>query len=239
MASEKQLTPMEQQNYNNQASGHPYPMYPVQQYERFRYGEFVTYDSEVSQWYSLSIVQIIVLLWYLANFVVFILESQTTIEINLWIYMIIWSVLGFILVVVIQTIVFIQFMAMNRSPDTKSPYGITTHYMGIYHVKELLIGWITSIFSFSFISWLLIDFLLRHKNDDPGEGCCSGGIENRPDITDLKEFRVYHTIIALSAVFSFITILVLIRTIYAHYYPTRIISGKDFRLGIYEIKDAQ
>jgi len=100
-------------------------------------------------------------------------------------------------------------------------FSIYLDYMGWSHVKELFMGWVVSVISWALISWLLLDWLLRFKNNDPGEGCCAGGIDNRPDSADPKEFRVFFGLINLSAAFCVITIFVLVRTMYAHWLPTR------------------
>lgn len=193
------------------------------------YGELVANGVEISRWTSLSIVQLLLLLYFFGFFIFFVLETQHVRFINLWIFMISFLGIGGILLLV-QLIAYIFYRRASNLP-TPSLSGTSTYvqapsmsYMGKSHMREIIIAIIMTLFSYAIIGWLLVDFLFRFKNDDPGEGCCKASAANEPDINDPLEWRVFHGIFTLMSAIAFLTVITLVRTMFTHMVPLRSVS---------------
>ncbi len=195
------------------------------------YGEVISNGVEISKWTPLSVTQLLLLLYFFVFFIFFLLETQHVRFINLWVFMIAFlGIGGLLLIVQLFAYIFNQrannlpapdFSVMEISGYTQAP---SMTYMGKSHMREIVLAIIITLFSYLVIGWLLLDFLFRFKNDDPGEGCCKATAANEPDITDPLEWRVFHGIFTLMAAISFLTTLQLLRTMFVHMYPLRAVT---------------
>jgi hypothetical protein len=194
----------------------------------FPYGEVVSYAPEYNRATLLSITQASVALFNFASFIVFLLESQGYRFMNVYLFTVIWGSVGAVLVIILQLVAYIIFMYKNKLSQAKElPKGApeSQGYFSLFHTREITIGWISSILSFLVISWQLISWLDKFSKvcNQAGEAGCPSK-NSDPAIGVDPEYRIFANTMLLGTILSLVTLIVLMRTLFAHFSPLRVVT---------------
>jgi hypothetical protein len=196
------------------------------------FGECYASSPGVAKLTLSSVIHGLFLAFFVSYTIVFLISLHNPSWINLWTSMITWGSIGGVLFLV-HLLGYVKFHAMNadigRSARTFQPFDSKTKLMpptftGLPFAKEMTLAFVTST-----VAWILglifqLQFLFDHKNDDPGEGCCSRTPENVPDVSDPMEWRSFTTLYVLTLTVSLINIFHMTRALIADVNPMRCVT---------------
>lgn len=211
------------------------------------YGEVISYAPEVRKATLLSVVQALTLGFTVVTMVFFILQvtfvgGTTDPDVdgdpapwfNVYVYTVVYGVVGAVLILLLQPIGLIGYMWRNRVKRGAMKGGrVDDHsYMGVQHTRELILGVLSSILGFAIIMWLLISWLNRFDKT-----CCDSASSDPNTVVGgdalsadaltkalFMQWRVYYAAFGLSTLISFVMIVFLFRAVFSHFMPLRAIT---------------
>ncbi len=197
--------------------------------QNVRYGEVIARGLEMNRWTVLSVTQFLLLLYFVAFLVVFVLEIQSAVATALW-QLAIWFVALGGALILIEMVAYIFYRRASNIVDP--PYDTAAGsqapsltYLGKSHLREVFLGILASLLGYAFLTWLQLDFLFRFKNDGAeGEGCCANSAANRPDPTVAVEWRVFNSCYTLMAALAFATAWFMLRAVIVHLRPAHAVT---------------
>jgi len=196
------------------------------------YGELITFAPETNRFRNpFAWIQFLTLVWQLVWLVIFAILATAEYDwIHLWAALL-GYILGYaLLVLVFQGMGLWWYLVRN---DLSSSYQHpvysgdnetgtkNNHYMGHAHSKELEIAVLISVITGALTTWVFWNWLCEYKNS-----CTYNDNKNAllPNPLNVEEFLKFNTFTVLATLFHLISIVPLIRALYAHWRPLRSIT---------------
>jgi len=229
--------------WQNRTPSYPNPIFGIPQDNKYtekydKIGEMTGYSPYTSRWYGLSIIQIVITVHFSVFGILFLIDSLGTHFMNQWATLILWSILGGVVIVLIQGFFYIMLVRENysqgygQSPQSNERMGESpSSYLGAAHMKELFLAFIISLFVFVIGFWIQLDWLQRFE---PGTcssetGCHRINAEDMLTTGKTKEYITFRLNFMVLTVLCFAAVIALLRAIYTHFNPLTSISGLYWR----------
>lgn len=210
----------------------------MKQSSKTMWAEVVAYDCGYNAMHQpLFWIQMFELLWFVAFFIVFvILLIGDRGWFNNWVALLIYLVITGAIVIIGQIIaVVFYFSNYKRRLQTITPSNVAytidpsyayANYMGMSHTKELLLAIAVTIFSSIVTSFVWWDWLALRK--EAGSFVADMTLTSASMEFDtpkhILEYNTYQTTLYIMALMQMVSILFLIRAIWAHVVPLRSIA---------------
>jgi hypothetical protein len=193
--------------------------------KRIVFAEVVSYAPEARRVHALSIVHVLILLFFFFYLIAFTMEAQYIRWLNVYLATIFYTGVGGLLIVIAQCVTYIMYSTNNKMPGGKrigkAGASDTETYMGTHHTRELNIGGIVSLIVFLFVTWFMWDWLQRfHKTCE--DGCDKA--QSNPDPSNITEWAEYRDLTTQGTLLSLIGVIFMIPTCMAHFNPLRVIT---------------
>ncbi len=175
--------------------------------------EVLAYGDRQNRFNPLCITHATILLWLLAHFVVFAIEAAGSQSSNLWVVMIVWWVIGFALVLLLQSVTGYLHTRQNHKPGTRNLW-----QLGRPQFREIVLASIVSTLVYFTVGILLAVWLGDHR----GGECCT-----KRDVDPVTEPQAYVSrlgVTTASAIACLFASYVYVKVILVHIWPVRTVS---------------
>jgi len=186
-----------------------------------KYGEVTGFSPNSSRFSFLMVSQLLTMLLFLTYAILYIIEIIGPFYIRNWPSFLGWSIIGGVLIVLMQTGgIFMFHRANNVAPvqgEIRGNMPTGNAIISPAHAKELFVGWLSSLIVYAAVFWAQLGWLERFHS----AACCSGGVADTSDALDLNTYR---SAVLLEIVFCIIGTIFLLRTFFTHMNPLATIS---------------
>ena len=182
-------------------------------YESGVEAEVLAYGNRQNRFNPLCLIQAIIFLWFLAHFVVFSIEAAGSQSSNLWFVAIFWWIVGFLFVLLSQSVASYLHTRQNHEPGTRNLW-----HLGRPQFREIVLANIVSILVYFLVGVLLTVWLAEFRTGE----CCT-----KRDVDPETEVRAYVARIGVTIVSAIACLhasIVYMRTLLVHVWPVRTVT---------------